>query len=1025
MSVPYEALTIERLCSSPSLTGTSPSGLKISPDGQAITYLKGREDNKNFKDLWMQRLGVEKSDPFLLVSGDPLDAPEESLSNEEKARRERLRVGDARGILQYFWSEDGRSVLCPASDGTRMYLYDVAARKGRMVSVDGTTTKNSDEESAASAVTDAKLSPKGTFLSYVRGQNLFVRHIETEVETQLTFDSSEWIKNGMAEFVAQEEMHRMTGYWWAPDEKYLAFTRVDESPVELVPRNEIYADGVKMFSQRYPYAGRPNALVELCVVRIVPEETDSTEPGPPARVWVPLRPLGATSSKGAVASKAAWSGEAPAKAGPQDELSGDKETLLRRNVDPVLDYYLPRVKWLPAGGNHKGEQSRLLSFQYQSRDQKRLQLRVARIDEEHFSGSSSGTGTLTNASNPSVDRDEQRLQKTTRNYLPDADVRPVLHEENLAAYVNLFEDEELHFFQDGSSRFLWCSEAGTGFKTIYVGKLEFAKLFEADAGEKDFPLRPVLNTKAGCTGVVETNTLSCAASLTPLNHVVQPASDVQTKQVQVGIDALEHVDERQGYVYYTARTNHPATERHLFRLHLQTHKVEQLTSEPGWHSPVFGGAPATGQEVREATSVFFFDHFSSLAQPPQCSLWEVAPSNNKRDKALSPRESCCSRRQWIAENKVADLLLKPYFPGLVTKPFFGSFSAMDDPNSTLYYRVFFPPTVNPLDRKWRPKMPVVCFVYGGPHVQLCITGSRWSDQHLFLQFLLQQNYIVFTVDNRGSSGRGLSFESSVYRDMGKREILDQIAGVRTLCEKYPHLVDPDRIAIYGHSYGGYMALHCLFRSYYVMSDTSNKSPTADQNLPRNWNFYASEAGGEQGAGGGANGRASANGAHIGQKSRADVGSYTYEEAQDVDAASKAVFANRRPLFKCAVSGAPVTTWRLYDTHYTERYMGVPDFTKDYPGSEGTNFTNEAGYESSSVVPYAKFYDDKRSKLLIYHGMADDNVLFQNSTKLYGELFQQKKLFRMCDYPGAKHSMNGEHIKKHLYEMIFDFLQKEL
>eukprot|EP00392_Amoebophrya_sp_AT5.2_P007391 g7405.t1 len=99
-------LSIDRLCASPSLTGASPSGLKISPDGRAITYLKGREDAKNFKDLWIHENDQEL--PRILVSGDPLDASEENLSNEEKARRERMRVGDARGILEYFWSEDGR-----------------------------------------------------------------------------------------------------------------------------------------------------------------------------------------------------------------------------------------------------------------------------------------------------------------------------------------------------------------------------------------------------------------------------------------------------------------------------------------------------------------------------------------------------------------------------------------------------------------------------------------------------------------------------------------------------------------------------------------------------------------------------------------------------------------------------------------------------------------------------------------------------------------------------------------------------
>ena len=83
-------------------------------------------------------------------------------------------------------------------------------------------------------------------------------------------------------------------------------------------------------------------------------------------------------------------------------------------------------------------------------------------------------------------------------------------------------------------------------------------------------------------------------------------------------------------------------------------------------------------------------------------------------------------------------------------------------------------------------------------------------------------------------------------------------------------------------------------------------------------------------------------------------------------------------FAAGVSGAPVTDWGLYDTHYTERYLGHP---KD----------NAVGYEQSSVFPYV---DGLKGKLFIYHGMADDNVLFTHSTKVFGALQQQGKLFEV-------------------------------
>ncbi len=72
----------------------------------------------------------------------------------------------------------------------------------------------------------------------------------------------------MAEFIAQEEMNRNTGYWWSPDERHIAYTRVDESPVAEVERFEIDAEGVRVFKQRYPVTGQANADVKLAILAL-------------------------------------------------------------------------------------------------------------------------------------------------------------------------------------------------------------------------------------------------------------------------------------------------------------------------------------------------------------------------------------------------------------------------------------------------------------------------------------------------------------------------------------------------------------------------------------------------------------------------------------------------------------------------------------------------------------------------------------------------------------------------------------
>merc|ERR1712194_230998 len=105
-------------------------------------------------------------------------------------------------------------------------------------------------------------------------------------------------------------------------------------------------------------------------------------------------------------------------------------------------------------------------------------------------------------------------------------------------------------------------------------------------------------------------------------------------------------------------------------------------------------------------------------------------------------------------------------------------------------------------------------------------------------------------------------------------------------------------------------------------------------------------------------------------------------------------------------------------------MGIPplpDSDNEARFKLGTNFLNP-DYQKSSVTPYAKFYNDEKSRLLLYHGMADDNVLFQNSTQVYKELVDLGKVFQCCDYPGSKHAMSGTKVKIHLYRTITAFLE---
>jgi dipeptidyl-peptidase 4 len=245
-------LTIDRIFGGGSLTGPTPSRLTIAPDGARVTFLRAKPDDQNTFDLWEYNIQANRT--RLLVDSATLQAGKEELSDVEKARRERARIAGRHGIVDYTWAPDGRKILFPL--GGKLYLYDLAAPRDR-------ATRLLDTGGEA---LDPQVSPRGHYVSYVREQNLWVIDLATGRPSQLTVDGGGAVHNGEAEFVAQEEMDRFHGYWWAPDESALAFERYDESKVAVMKRLEIYADRSDTIEQRYPAAGTANVEVKLGLI---------------------------------------------------------------------------------------------------------------------------------------------------------------------------------------------------------------------------------------------------------------------------------------------------------------------------------------------------------------------------------------------------------------------------------------------------------------------------------------------------------------------------------------------------------------------------------------------------------------------------------------------------------------------------------------------------------------------------------------------------------------------------------------
>ena len=242
-----EKLTFERVFASPSLDGPSPRQVKLSPDGRYLTLLRNRAEEKERYDLW--GFDRETGEWTMLVDSKRLGSGRE-LSEDEKMQRERQRVGNLTGIISYQWASDGKAVLVPL-DGD---LY--------LAGLDGEITRLTDTEETE---LNPMLSPEGSFISFVRDRQLWVGAVGAAA-APVTPKEADTIRWGEAEFVAQEEMARLTGFWWSPDERRIVVQRTDESPVGIVTRAAIGATGTKVFEQRYPAAGTDNAIVELYVI---------------------------------------------------------------------------------------------------------------------------------------------------------------------------------------------------------------------------------------------------------------------------------------------------------------------------------------------------------------------------------------------------------------------------------------------------------------------------------------------------------------------------------------------------------------------------------------------------------------------------------------------------------------------------------------------------------------------------------------------------------------------------------------
>lgn len=350
--------------------------------------------------------------------------------------------------------------------------------------------------------------------------------------------------------------------------------------------------------------------------------------------------------------------------------------------------------------------------------------------------------------------------------------------------------------------------------------------------------------------------------------------------------AVLGVDEEDGWLYFEGKKD-GVTEQHLYRVGLDGTGLERLDEKPGWHSTSL--SPDCGWFLKTSTDV---------QTPPQISLLSA-------DGGFI---------RWVKKSEIPELtdfeLALPEFLTVHT-------SDGEDLNAVMLKPVDFDPSL---------KYPVLFYCYGGVSSQTVV--NRWGGARaLWHQLMAQKGFIVFSIDNRGTGGRGKLFENYMYQNLGTWPLRDHVEGAKFLAG-LPY-VDASRLGIWGRSAGGYLT--CLALT--MGSD----------------------------------------------------------------------------YFKVGVAHASVTNYLFYSSVWAERYMGLPA-------------ENMAAFEKERVATYA---DKLKGRLMLVHGMADDNVQLQNSLEVVEALQDAGKQFDLMLYHGCNHGIRGGNVQQHLFEMMTEYYQRHL
>lgn len=362
------------------------------------------------------------------------------------------------------------------------------------------------------------------------------------------------------------------------------------------------------------------------------------------------------------------------------------------------------------------------------------------------------------------------------------------------------------------------------------------------------------------------------------------------------------VDEGRRRLYFTGSRDTPM-ETHLYSVSLDSPLSSIKSSITRLTQPGF-----SHQVTLDEGCSWFVSVSSNLSTPPACRLHKI------KDESTSPQVAML----------VSPVQLVPPCPPPTL------FSYESKRSGRQQYGLFYAPVVSSPGEK----CPTVLFVYGGPQVQL-VTNSFKGLRFLRLQSMASLGIAVVVLDVRGSCHRGLEFEGHLKNRLGCVEVEDHVEGLYYAAKELPEgreVIDLNRVAVHGWSYGGYLSLMAL--------------------------------------------------------------------------------AQRPDVFRVALAGAPVTSWEEYDTGYTERYMSTPD-------------ENPSGYAKGSVLNRAMDFPDEENRLLLIHGIIDENVHFRHTSLIVNALIKACKPYQLQVYPNERHGIRQPDTSEHYETTILSFLLQHL